>query len=401
MSCYHPLKNFQVGYNIETKKPIYVTTSYKVQAIQKKTNGNGYDKMYELPSWDYILKYQSTNRPVVTRQIEIPCGKCIGCRLAYSKEWANRCVLEAKEWEHNYSVTLTYDTMNLPDGEYTEHILDHQTGELIGKTQATLNDDDIVKFMKRLRKHFEKDQIYVINGMEFPYEKGKSILKHWEQDLGLKRNIDFTLEIKGIRFFMCGEYGSQRERPHYHMILFNIDLKDVEYIGKNKAGNPIWKSETIDKIWGKGLTVIGNVDWEFCAYTARYIMKKQKGPGSEDYYKEKGIMPEFVRMSRNPGIAKKYYDTHKKEMYETDSIYLQNRKGVQEVKPARYYDKLYDIEYPEEMKRIKENRRKLAEDAEKVALSKTTLSKEELLAVKERSIELKARALKRGLESVV
>ena len=67
---------------------------------------------------------------------------------------------------------------------------------------------------------------------------------------------------------------------------------------------------------------------------------------------------------------------------------------------ARYYDKLYDIEYPEEMKRIKENRRKLAEQAEAVQLSNTTLSKEELLAIRERSLKLKAIALKRGLEAI-
>ena len=26
---------------------------------------------------------------------EAPCGKCIGCRLEYSRQWANRCVLES------------------------------------------------------------------------------------------------------------------------------------------------------------------------------------------------------------------------------------------------------------------------------------------------------------------
>lgn len=400
MSCFHPMKAFQTGFNQETKKPIYQITSYKVQAIQAKANGKGYDKMEELPTWDYMMKYINTNRPVITRQIEVPCKKCIGCRLAYSKEWANRCVLEAKEWKHNYSITLTYDTEHLPDGEKTEHILDHETGELIGKTHATLNDKDITKFMKRLRKHFEKDQIYTINGTDYEYEKGKSLVKHWEKDLGLKRNKDFTLDVKGIRFFMCGEYGDKRERPHYHMIIFNINLQDVEYIGKNKAGNNIWKSKTIDKIWGKGLTVVGNVDWEFCAYTARYIMKKQKGPEAKNYYKENGLYPEFVRMSRKPGIAMKYYQEHKNEIYEVDKLYLENKKGVQEVRPAKYYDKLYDIEYPEEMKRIKENRRKLAEQAEAVQLSNTTLSKEELLAVRERSLELKAIALKRGLEAI-
>lgn len=359
MSCFHPLKAFQIGYNPETLKPKYKVTSYKTLAIQRNNNDKGWTEWDRIPSWKYIIKCQSTKNPVITRSIDIPCGKCLGCRLAYSKEWANRCVLEAKEHEHNYSVTLTYDTAHLPDGPKTKHIIDPDTGELVGKADATLCPRDIQLFLKRLRKKFGE----------------------------------------GIRFFMCGEYGDKRQRPHYHMILFNIDLPDVKYIGKNKAGNNIWDSKIIRELWGKGFTTIGNVDWEFCAYTARYIMKKQKGPNAEDYYKERGLIPEFVRMSRKPGIAAKYYEEHKEDIYKADKLYLKSRKGVQEVKPARYYDKLYDIEYPEEMQRIKEARQKYAEESKKLQLENTTLSWEELLEVKERSLTQKTKILKRGLES--
>lgn len=329
-------------------------------AIQKKMKGEGYLEYDELPNWNYMLQQIKTTRPVITRSIEIPCGKCIGCRLSYSKEWANRCVLEAREHKHNYSVTLTYDTDHLPDGPKTEHVIDPDTGELVGKVGATLCPRDVQLFLKRLRKKFGE----------------------------------------GIRFFMCGEYGDKRQRPHYHMILFNIDLPDVEYMGKNRAGNHIWDSKLLRELWGKGHTAIGNVDWEFCAYTARYIMKKQKGPEAEDYYKERGLVPEFVRMSRKPGIAAKYYEEHKEDIYKADKLYLENRKGIQEVKPARYYDKLYDIEYPEEMKRIKEVRQKYAEESKKLQLANTTMTWEELLAVKERSLTQRTKILKRGLESI-
>lgn len=43
----------------------------------------------------------------------IPCGKCIGCRLAYSRQWAVRCVHEASLHDRNCFLTLTFDDVHL------------------------------------------------------------------------------------------------------------------------------------------------------------------------------------------------------------------------------------------------------------------------------------------------
>lgn len=39
--------------------------------------------------------------------IALPCGKCIGCRLEQSRQWAVRCVHEMQMHEDNSFVTLT------------------------------------------------------------------------------------------------------------------------------------------------------------------------------------------------------------------------------------------------------------------------------------------------------
>ena len=44
----------------------------------------------------------------------IPCGKCIGCRLAHSRQWAVRCVHEASLHDRNCFLTLTFDDAHLP-----------------------------------------------------------------------------------------------------------------------------------------------------------------------------------------------------------------------------------------------------------------------------------------------
>ena len=46
----------------------------------------------------------------------IPCGQCIGCRLDYSRNWANRAYLESLNYKYNYFITFTYNDENIPVG---------------------------------------------------------------------------------------------------------------------------------------------------------------------------------------------------------------------------------------------------------------------------------------------
>lgn len=52
-------------------------------------------------------------------------------------------------------------------------------------------------------------------------------------------------------------------------------------------------------------------------------------------YKEAGRTPEFVQMSRRPGIGKKYWEEHRKDIYKYDSVLVGEGKTV---KPPKYYD---------------------------------------------------------------
>ena len=39
----------------------------------------------------------------------VPCGSCMSCRLEKSRQWGVRCMHEAKLYENNCFVTLTFD----------------------------------------------------------------------------------------------------------------------------------------------------------------------------------------------------------------------------------------------------------------------------------------------------
>jgi len=184
----------------------------------------------------------------------------------------------------------------------------------------------------------------------------------------------FDLSGVKVRYYHCGEYGSENGRPHYHALLFNYDFKDKVF-WKKKLGNILWVSETLNKLWEKGYCAVGNVTFESAAYVARYIMKKMNGEKALDHYPEVGINPdtgeiiqvqaEYTTMSRRNGIGHDWFKKFTGDVFPSDQVIMRGR----EMKPPKYYDDIYDLTNHNEMSIIK-HMRKLA--AEKNAANNTT-----------------------------
>lgn len=236
--------------------------------------------------------------------IPLPCGQCVGCRLERSRQWAIRCVHEASMHKDNAFITLTYDNEHLPE----DASLDYRHFQL---------------FMKRLRKSYGAD----------------------------------------IRFYMAGEYGDTYGRPHYHACMFNFDLPDKRLL-KIERNNNLYTSESLSQIWGKGYTTVGGVTFQSAAYVARYIMKKVTGPRADDYYEfinpNTGEVtkrkPEFTNMSRRPGIGLNWFDKYQSDVFPSDFVVLNGKKFT----PPKAYTAKYELLYPDEVDRIKADRRSRA-----------------------------------------
>ena len=180
----------------------------------------------------------------------IPCGICSECLKKNALEWATRIQCETKVHEECYFVTYTYDDEHLPNPP----ILDTEIISIINK---------------RL----------------------KSKLK-WNN-----KNSEF-------RFYGCGEYGSQTARPHYHVIYFSLPLDDLRFHSVTENGDILYTSEFLQSVWPYGFVWIGSVTVASAAYVAHYCDKKKVLTSREKKaLLEKGIVPEFARMSRNPGIG--------------------------------------------------------------------------------------------------
>ena len=156
-----------------------------------------------------------------------------------------------------------------------------------------------------------------------------------------------------IRFFHCGEYGEQFQRPHYHAIIFGLDFTDKVQCREN-----FYISPTLAVLWPFGFHTIGSVTFESAAYVARYVVKKVTGKFADEHYavinKRTGEycgdrLPEYITMSRRPGIAADWIDKWKFDVYNSDSVIINGR----EVKPPKFYDAKFELVDKEAMARIK------------------------------------------------
>lgn len=262
----------------------------------------------------------------------LPCGQCYQCRLERSRDWACRCILEAQMHKDNCFVTLTYDDAHLP-------------------SDYGLQKMDLTNFFKRLR-----------------------------YNTGVK-----------LRYFACGEYGDLYSRPHYHICIFGYRPKDLQLIAQN-CGVNLYTSQEILKAWqGRGFVSIGDVTFESAAYVARYVMKKVTGDRAEEHYQ--GREPEYVVMSRRPGIAASWFEKYSEDVYPND--YLVVRDSIK-CKPPRYFDSLYDVYYGEgAIESIKAEREAKSIRKFNRNLDEYTLSR---MITKARVCQLKGKQLKRSLD---
>lgn len=267
----------------------------------------------------------------------LKCGQCVGCRLDRSAQWAIRCMHEASLYEKNCFITLTYNDASLPAG-----------GSLVL--------DDYQKFMKRLRFRFGN----------------------------------------GIRFFHAGEYGEKYQRPHYHAILFNFDFPDKEP-WKVRNGHQTWRSSALEELWPFGFSEIGTATFESAAYVARYLLKKKTGAQAVDAYttfdRNTGEIyserkPEYTTMSRKPGLGKGWFDQFKGDAYPSDFVVFAGKK----FRPPKYYDSLYELEYPSDFRNLKFTRVRNAK-------AHGDNNSDSRLAVREKVQKLRLTQLKRGYEN--
>lgn len=157
-------------------------------------------------------------------------------------------------------------------------------------------------------------------------------------------------EVPGVRFLQCGEYGAQLGRPHHHAILFNCWFKDAVPIKRD-----LFTSNQLSELWPYGYSSIGNVSFQSAGYVARYATKKVRGSQAEVHYG--GKVPEYMTMSRRPGIGRAWIEKFQSDVYPSDELVVNGAR----CRPPRYYDDTVARSRPQMVERVKSARREAHE----------------------------------------
>lgn len=358
MACYSPL----LGIPYPSSHPKY--GQYRI--VGKATDSN-------------ILEYATD--PMTGQYLEgvrIPCGRCIGCRLDKSREWATRLQCEALDYPEssNWFVTLTYaqpdDGFELPS--YGRYASVNDDGAL------TLNRQHPTDWLKRFREHHSRK-------VSYDYEPPS----YYDSRTGKERPL-------GIRYFLAGEYGDRTMRPHYHAIMLNCPLPDIRLIGRNKLGMPLYTSDLMTETWGYGHVTIGRMTWQTAAYVARYTLKKATGQ-SDQLYEDLGLVPEYTVMSRMPGIGRDYLLRHIDDIYTDDEIVLpalsKDKPNVQ--RPPKYFDRVYKDIDPMTLAKVKSRRAEVAQMIQAEKMAKTDLDEAAYFSLAEKATSERVKKLIRDL----
>ncbi len=237
--------------------------------------------------------------------MEVACGQCFGCRIDHRLMWSIRIIHEASMHQYNYGnswVTLTYREPH-----------------------------DCTK------KQFKKAH-YVPKGYSLTPSHVSNFI----------RSLRRANRSHKIRYFYCGEYGDENQRPHYHLCIFNHQFKD-QYLWKDDEGLYTYTSKELESHWPYGFATVAELNLRTAAYTAGYALKKITGKKANDHYlrcDENGeaywLLPEYIRMSTGrkfpAGLGASFYEKFQTDIFPSDTSPIPG-EGERQLVP-RYYQNI-------------------------------------------------------------
>lgn len=169
----------------------------------------------------------------------VGCGKCLECINNHKMQWSIRLYQESTLYDRKCFITLTY-TQAPASGVCKLHVQ---------------------KFIKSLRNRHK--------------------------------------DLK-IRYFFCGEYGSQGKRPHYHACIFGYDFPDKKEFRRDKKGFIMYRSAELEDLWKYGYSSILPINITTLGYTTKDMQKLLPLQDARE--------PPFTLMSTHPAIGYAAFD---------------------------------------------------------------------------------------------
>ena len=234
----------------------------------------------DLPLY-YVVDGNGDRQPMF---LAVPCGKCELCTEKKANEWSTRSMCESQtSCSPPIFFTLTYNDFCLPSNGVRKRACQ--------------------RFMKRFRINLER------------YMKCKC----------------------NIRYYMCSEYGSKTQRPHYHGILWNLPLlepKNLTYLIQKSWSFDVSKKfyDTLPNQLDKyGDPVLKYYDYKdkrhrvLYGYTTNSVCTEGRVRYAMKYMRKDAIIPDgknniFFLSSRKGGIGSSWIESKLEEYRKNPSL---------------------------------------------------------------------------------
>jgi len=160
--------------------------------------------------------------------VSYPCGKCIPCLERKILDWDTRIRVELNGCKKNkYFLTLTYNEINVPYKKCKN-----------GEIYRNLDKEQFKSYINRVKQHLK------------------------------------------FKYFACGEYGDHGDRPHYHMIVW--DLEHIRDKNNQRDISKEYYHELFFRYWKNTKTkqFLGDIQLEQLkvnspTYLLKYLLKQQ------------------------------------------------------------------------------------------------------------------------------
>lgn len=263
------------------------------------------------------------------KYIQVPCGKCIFCCQARSRDWQNRLKKEFNFESINFFVTLTYDEDNLPYISYEESQNNIRFNSKLKHLKSLLEPYDLQLFTKH-NTNYRTNSVPSLSPSDIC-----KFNKRLRINLS-RRNGKLSKNIK-IKYYQIGEYGPKTLRPHYHCII-GLDINTIgvpfEFMRNlilqkvcRLDGSPIqtireYVSDAIERSWSKGFVKIDELNEERIQYCTKYMFKFTDKTTIDYFRAHPGLLQPFKRSSN--GIGEKYVFKNKELLYNKPVLRVNN-----------------------------------------------------------------------------
>lgn len=213
------------------------------------------------------------------RQIPVPCHHCVSCRIDSIKYWEMRLKYEYITQPSAF-VTLTYDDYHLV--YHNEDILNAEYNRLgvpLGVTRSK----------------------FALSAGFWPTLCHRHLSNYL---IALSRK-----SLTKFKWFCASEYGSDRFRPHYHLLVFGLDFASHAKLFK--------------KCWPHGSVKVLPVLHGSFRYVLKYLEKQQSPDVTDSLYFDFGVDAPSISASNHLGEG--FFALHAKEIAETGFVRIGSR----------------------------------------------------------------------------